>query len=122
MPIYNQDPNIYFLPQVQDVTAITNAFPAAVTTYNPHQFVDGLWVRLDIPQNFGMTQANQLVGIITVTSTTTFNITIDTTLFDPFVVPPVQPGFNYTPAQANPIGDTSPINTGSFMNILTPLY
>jgi hypothetical protein len=42
-------------------------------------------MRLNIPKGYGMQQANQLQGEITVTGDTTFTIDIDTTQMDPFL-------------------------------------
>ena len=78
-----------FQPAYRLITAITNAFPANVTTSFDHQYKDGTIIRLDIPPGFGMDEANQLFGSIIVTSPTTFDIDIDTRLFTPFVVPAV---------------------------------
>lgn len=67
------------------ISNITNAYPAAVTTTTNHQYVTGMYIRLNIPDGFGMQQANQLYSKITVTGDTTFTIDIDTTLMDPFL-------------------------------------
>lgn len=80
-----------FQPRAALIIAITNANPAVVTTsidsVNPgvNNYITGTVVRLDIPPQFGMFQANQLFGTIIVLTSTTFSITIDTTLFDAFV-------------------------------------
>jgi hypothetical protein len=110
-----------YMPAVRDIAAITNAPQALVTTTFPHSYISGLIVRLIIPNNFGMTLVNQSQGTITVTSDTEFTIDIDTTQVDPFVIPAVQPGNNYTAAQVTPIGEIAAILTGSFVNVLTPI-
>ncbi len=74
-------------PAMRIITTITNGFPAVVTTSFAHQYLNGLIVRLYIPQYYGMQQANQLSGTITIIDEVTFSVTIDTTDFDPFVVP-----------------------------------
>lgn len=78
-----------FQPAYRLIAGITNGFPAMVTTTFAHQYVDGTIIRLDIPVGFGMQQANQLFGPIIVNSPTTFLIDIDTSLFDPFVIPAI---------------------------------
>ena len=55
-----------------------------VTTTN-NQYIDGMIIRLNIPKGFGMQQANQQQGQITVLSDTSFSIDIDTTQMDPFL-------------------------------------
>ena len=94
-----------FQPAMRIVTAITNGFPAIVTTSFNHQYLTGLVVRLDIPSNYGMQQANQLFGPITVLTPTTFSIPIDTTYFDAFIVP--GPALTFTLAQVVPIAEVS---------------
>jgi hypothetical protein len=87
------------------IAAITNANPAMVTTTFAHQYETGLICRLDLPPAVGMQQANGLSGVITVTSPTTFFIAIDTTYFDPFVMPPSPPPIVNTCAQVVPVGE-----------------
>lgn len=87
-----------FQPAMRVVSSITNAFPALVTTTFKHQYGTGMIVRLDIPQGYGMMQANQLYGPIVVTGDTTFTIDIDTTQMDPFAAPMSYPA-SYQSAQ-----------------------
>jgi hypothetical protein len=96
-----------FQPAMRIITAITNGFPALVTTTFAHNYQTGLIVRLDIPEEYGMSQANQLFGPITRIDATNFSIEIDTTNFDPFLVP--VPALIFTQPQAVPIGQVAPI-------------
>lgn len=104
-------PNTYavvtptYQPAMRIVTAITNAFPAAVTTSFAHNYLDGLIVRLYVPQGFGMIQANELFGPITVTGASSFTISIDTTTFDAFVNNTTAPWYIRTYAQCVPTGE-----------------
>lgn len=93
-----------FQPAMRIISAITNANPAAVTTTIDHDYLDGLIVRLVIPDGFGMTQADSLTGSITVTGETTFTINIDTSGFDAFASPSPIPDA-YTCAQVIPVGE-----------------
>lgn len=96
-----------YQPSMRLITAITNANPASVTTNINHQYVNNTVVRLDIPPAFGMQQANQMTGTITITGSTTFTINIDTTLFSAFVAPVLpQPHLN-SYAQVVPIGSVT---------------
>jgi hypothetical protein len=104
-PLIPAYPHPQFQPAMRIITAITNGFPAIVTTSFDHNYLTGLVVRLDIPSNYGMVQANQQFGPITVLSDTTFSIPIDTTYFDAFVVP--SPVVISTLAQAVPIAEVS---------------
>lgn len=76
-----------FQPAMRQITAISNSFPAVITTSFNHNYYDGLIVRLDIPLNFGMQQVNGLFGVVTRIDATHFSLPIDTINFDPFVIP-----------------------------------
>jgi hypothetical protein len=116
-----------YQPAMRIITAITNAFPAQVTTSFPHQYVSGIIARLFVPIAFGMNQANELEGSITIIDDTNFTIDIDTRLFDPFVLPPapVQIGNFYFTTPENgqvatvvPLGEITSQLTGSLVNVL----
>lgn len=77
--------NPVFQRAMRVISSITRANPAVVTTTFAHQYQNGLIARLNIPAGYGMTQANQLQGVVTVTGDTTFIISIDTTQFDQFL-------------------------------------
>lgn len=80
--------NPLFQPAMRQITAITNANPALVTTSFAHNYPNGTIVRLNVPPYFGMLQANQLQGTITNNGNPNqFLIDIDTTQFSPFVIP-----------------------------------
>ena len=106
-----------FQPVMRVVTAITNAFPALVTTSFAHNYVTGTVVRLIVPPGFGMTQANQLYAPIIVTSSTQFTIAIDTTQFTPFTTPSVYPQTSQY-AQCIPFGENNDILTAAYQNVL----
>lgn len=128
MPITTQNYYAQQFPVYQramrNVLSITQDFNALVTTtfdgINPgnHQYSTGLIVRLYVPNGFGMVQANQLYGPITVVNDTQFTITIDTTTFDAFVIPSYQPGAFGTPAQVVPIGEVNEILSEATQNVL----
>lgn len=137
MPYYGAIQNPYFRPAEIGIIAITNANPAVVTTGTVtldsgnmqvvtavnNNYKSQLIVRIRIPDDYGMKQLNKFKGTITVLSSTTFSIPIDTTTFDQFVIPvQVNPQPLTTPAQAVPIGEDTSILTQSFVNILTPQF
>lgn len=71
------------------ITAISRAYPMVVTftdsIYNT--YVVGQLIHLNIPQEYGMFQANQLnVPILSILSNT-FSVDVDSRGFDAFVVP-----------------------------------
>jgi hypothetical protein len=106
-----------FQPAMRIITAITNASPASVTTSFDHQYRTGTVVRLNIPTGFGMVQANQLTGTITVTSDTSFTIPIDTTYFDVFAASVTFP-YSYQSATVVPIGEDSATLLAATVNVL----
>lgn len=119
-----QDP--VFAPAMRNILSITQSYPTTITTtydgVNPgeHDYISGLIVRLIVPSGFGMIQANELSGPITVINSTQFTMPIDTTNFDPFIIPALQPGYNATPAQVVVWGEINDILTGAVQNILPP--
>ena len=68
------------------ISTLSNSKPAIVVTTFAHQYQNGMICRLIIPPGFGMTQANQLQGVITIINDTSFSIDIDTSLFDKLIV------------------------------------
>lgn len=122
--------NPTFQRQMMNILSITNAEQALVTTTfdgtNPgaHSYSSGLIVRLLIPNGWGMTQANQFSGPITVINATQFTVPLDTTSFTPFTIPPTDPilhaspgGFS-TPPQVVPTGELSNILSQATQNVL----
>lgn len=109
--------NPTYQPAMRIITAITNGFPAIVTTSFAHQYLSGLIVRLFIPRYFGMVQADKLQGAITVIDDVTFSINLDTTYFDPFVVP-VQTPLTAQLANVVPFGELTSQFNGSTANVL----
>ena len=91
-----------YQPAMRIITSITNTYPAIVTTGDisypagvlkitpmDHQYINGMIVRIMVPEIFGMLQMDKLFGEILVIDTHTFSIDIDASLFYPFVVPAV---------------------------------
>jgi hypothetical protein len=101
MPTFYANPDPLFFPAMRLISAITQAAQASVTTTFDHDYLTGLIVRLDVPQEYGMQEVNQKVGTIVVTSSTTFTIDIDTRTFQAFSIP----GSPTQAAQVVPIGE-----------------
>lgn len=74
-----------FQRAMRTILSISNANPCEIVTTLEHQYINGLVVRLNIPQGWGMQQANRLEGQVTVTSSVSFTLDIDTTLMDKFL-------------------------------------
>jgi hypothetical protein len=107
-----------FKPAMRIVTAITQASSCLVTTSFDHNYAIGLIVRLDIPPAFGMQQVNQQVGtILTLPTTTTFTLNIDTTQYDSFTTPGTYPA-DAQSAQVVPVGEVNELLTLAVQNVL----
>jgi hypothetical protein len=103
-------PSGTYIPFICDIAGITNANPALITTTIDHDFVVGNEVQFFIPNDWGMTQLNNLTGnVLSVPTVTEFTVSIDTTFFNKFVTPTPPPFVVIDPAQVAGIGD---VNTG----------
>lgn len=120
MPVPNgfafQNPT--YQPAMRLIVYISNGFPASVTTSFNHNYETGDIVRLFIPLGWGMPQADQLIGTITVTGDTTFDIDIDTYNFDIFAIPPNPSPNVISVAQVIPVGEINDKLTQATRNVL----
>lgn len=103
-----------YQPAMRIITNITQANPAVVTTSFAHNYMNELIVRLNIPNGWGMDQANQLFGDIVVLSPTTFAVNIDTTQFYAFVTPSSPQQY----PQVVPFGEDNDTLINAVMNVL----
>ncbi len=110
------NPSPTFQPTLRIISAITNDNPALVTTTISHDYITGEIVRLKIPKGFGMQQANNLLGVVTITSPDEFTIDINTTRFEPFS-PPFPLPTAFTCAQVVPVGEISSLLAGATKNV-----
>lgn len=106
-----------FQPAMRVIDAITNAFPAVVTTSFPHQYQTGMIVRLNIPLGFGMQEANQKQGEIIVLTDTIFSVDIDTRYMDPYVVSVTYPQ-SYQSGQVTSIAENNQFLRSAMRNVL----
>ncbi len=88
--------NAYLPPTIQipsalEITAISQANSMVITTLansdEVNTYIVGQLVRLTVPQTYGMYQANGLTGQIISINGSDFSLNIDSSGFDPFVVP-----------------------------------
>jgi hypothetical protein len=82
------DPRYY--PRNRTITAITQAASAVITLSVPHQFTVGQEVRILCPSQFGMTQINNQLGVITAVGTAaqnTITVNINSTAYNAFAFP-----------------------------------
>lgn len=109
--------NPVYQPAMRVISNITNAVKAVVTTTFAHQYIDGTIVRLHIPTGYGIVQANNLYGAITVTGDTTFIVDINTLNFDSYTTPSSFP-LNYNYAVVVPIGEINSTLAAAVANVL----
>ena len=100
-------PGTIAIPSSLVITAITQTYPMVVTcvvnaTTEANTYIPGQLVSLFVPYDYGMWQANGLVGQITAVNGLNFSLDIDATQFDPFVVPSSQ--YLVQPATMAPAG------------------
>lgn len=114
------NPSPTFQPAMRFIIGITNANPAVVTTsldsVNPgdHNYLNGMVVRLNIPNDFGMYQINKMKGAITIIDDTTFSIAIDTRYVNVFVIPSNPEVF----ANISPVGELNYTIRAATVNVL----
>jgi hypothetical protein len=107
-----------WFPVSKIITGITQANPGVVTTSQPHGYLNGLYVRIDMQPNpalFGMTQVNGNVYLISVLSNTTFSLNADTSKYDSFIAKTVPQA-----PQVVPVGEVAFTLSSAERNTLIP--
>lgn len=95
-----------YSPANEDISTITQAAQATVTTSSDHSFVVGNQVQFLIPSEWGMRQLNGRKGfVISIPSSTQIVVNIDTRNFDAFVTPSPPSLVVIDPAQVAGVGD-----------------
>lgn len=103
-------------PVSQIIDNITQSNPAIVTTVADHGYLDGIFVRIVLPGDFGMNTLNNQVFQATILSSDTFEIDTDTTFLDAFttaLAPKQSP-------QVIPVGEVAFTLQNAEHNTLTP--
>lgn len=84
-------PPVIAIPSALEITAITQSNQMVVTTtMNSDQvntYIVGQLVKLNVPYSYGMFQANGLFGTIVAVNAPQLTLNINSSMFDPFVVP-----------------------------------
>lgn len=110
-----QRPIALFVPNVQFIADITQSNPAVVTTQQPHGYPDQIFVRLRIPENFGMSELDGKICEIVVLDSMSFAIDLDTSSYPPYF----DPGGSQV-AQVVPVGEANDTLLGAVHNNLPP--
>ena len=103
---------VEFFPQVREISSITQANPAVVTTSEPHEYNEGLYVRITIPYERSMPQINGQVYLATILTESTFSVPVDSRPFDPFITNSLQS------AQSVPVAEINSTFQNALQNIL----
>lgn len=104
----------FYLPKRSQISSITRALDAVITTTTDHDLISGEIVRIVVPQSYGMPQIDNQIGTITVINDTSFMIDIDTVEYDAFIVPSNVKQF----AQVVPIAEINSTTRAAVRNIL----
>jgi len=99
-------PGVVVIPSSLTLVALTNAYPAVATvsvnTVNEsNTYIAGQCVKLNVPIQYGMFQANGLTPTITAVNGNDLTLDLNTIGFDAFTVPS---GANYQVATIAPNG------------------
>lgn len=78
-----------YIPYKCNITAITQAANAVITTNVNHGWVVGNLVTFNIPAIYGMSQISGVTGLVLATTADTITTNIDTSNFDAFSIPTV---------------------------------
>jgi len=104
MSVWYANPDPIFQPAMRIIDDITQAEQAVVTTSFDHDYETGMIVRIYVPHNYGMFQIDGQDAPITVLTSDTFSIEIDTTDYDSFLAPSTPPYLHKT-SLCVPIGN-----------------
>lgn len=90
-----------FQPRRRELSAVTNAANALVTTTENHGYSVGQVLRLVVPKDYGMTVEYVIVTVVTVPADDQFTVDLDTSALATYATPSVPPSF--TQAHVVPI-------------------
>lgn len=97
-----------YTPYVCDIVEIDSIGMMTTITFSiPHAFVPGNLVAFSIPPEYGMTQLNGRKAFVFDITDEAIVIVLDSSDFDPFVIPSVPSNIVLDPAQAIPAGDNN---------------
>ena len=86
-------PPVIQIPSSLAIISITQSLPMIVTveienpTTEVNTYIVGMAIKLFVPKTYNMFQANGLVGTIIGINGSSFSLNIDSSQFDPFIIP-----------------------------------
>ena len=98
-----------FQPRRRLISGVTNAKEAEVTTTEDHGYDVAQVVRLLVPDSYVMEISYVLAKVLTVPTTTTFTVDLDTSAHNVYATPTTPPSF--TDAQVVPVTGLTDNNT-----------
>jgi hypothetical protein len=109
---------VNYIPLNVQISDITRAVNALVTTDSDHYYVVGQLVRFHVPRPYGMQELDEkLAYVLTVPSDTTFTVDVDSSRFTAFITSPTYPG--NMAAQVSAVGDGNNTSRTTTSNGLT---
>lgn len=107
-----------YIPLNVQISDITRSVNALVTTNTDHYYVVGQLVRFHVPHPYRMEELNErLAYVLTVPTSTTFTVDVDTRTFTAFNSSPTYPG--NMAAQVSAVGDENNTSRTTSSNGLT---
>lgn len=103
-----------FAPSLRNISDISKAASAVVTTLVDHDFKVGQLIKFKVPSVYGMTELDGLTGAVTAVTASTFTVDVNSTGFTAFTFP-IFTDVPFDLAVAVPVGDAK-----SSVNQLTP--
>ena len=100
------------VPMSLNITNISKSYPMVVTvtveSNQVNQYVIGQKIVLTVPDSYGMSEANNITGIISAISSNDISLNIDSRQFNTFVTPL---DYERQPASIAPAGSSNIYNT-----------
>lgn len=97
-----------YTPYVVNIASVvSNGLLTTITFDVPHGFVVGSLVAYQVPKEYGMRQLNGLKTYVFDYDANSIIVVLDSSQFDPFVIPTFDPSVVLDPAQAIPAGDAN---------------
>lgn len=98
-----------FVPKRREISAVTNAIRAEITTTEDHNYEVGQFVRLIVPEAYGMALNFVQSQILSIPTSTTFIVNVDTSNLLTYTTPTFPPAF--TESHCVPISGEEDNNT-----------
>lgn len=92
-PSFYKPSDADFVPKRREISAVSNAEQAEVTTTENHGYEVGQYVRLHVSKAYGMILSTVKAKVLTIPTDTTFTVDVDTRGLSAYVTPTAPPAF-----------------------------